>query len=99
IAVTEMLSGFTRVHGLEVQSGKTLHTADLGQISIVLSLATLPLGYVASKKYGDRVQLRAGQLTYPVIGMIRPSHTDDLCPRSHGLSELFSSSSKRRHVQ
>ena len=53
--------------------------------------ANAPLSFsrVASKKNGDRVQLRPPKATDPIIRMVRAGVTEDLPPGRHSLPEFL----------
>ncbi len=56
---------------------------------IVLFLATLALRHVAGEQHDYGVKRGTGQLTYPVIRMIRAGRANDLRPLRHTLAELL----------
>ena len=64
----------------------------------MLRLAALALGFVAGEQDDDGVQVRAGQSSDPVVGMVLSGVAEHLRAGDHSLLELFGKRGQRSLV-
>src|SRR6185312_17293548 len=75
--------------GVEVERREHLHPFASRDEPSMLGLATLALRTIAGEEDGDGVEVRAGQASHPMVGVIRARVAQDLRPGDHALLELF----------
>ena len=99
VAVTEVVVRVVeRRGGVEVERREQLHSLASSDEFSMLRLATLALRAIAGKEYDDGVEVRAGQASNPMVGVIRTRVAKDLRPGDHALLELFGERVQRRRI-
>ena len=90
VAVAEVVVRVVeRRGGLEVERREHLHPLAPRDEFSCSACAALALRDVAGEEDGDGVEVRAGQASHPVVGMIRARVAEDLRAGDHALLELL----------
>ena len=80
---------------LQVQSREGGHVGKPRGILLVLPDAALALGDVAGEEDDDGVEVRTGQASHPVVGVVGSRVSEDLRPSCHSLPKLFRKGGQR----
>ena len=89
IAIAEMIVRIIeRRSGLEIECRERFHPGELRRVLLVLAHAALPFSDVTREEDHDRVEVRAGKPSHPVIGMIGSGIAKDRGARRHPLTKL-----------
>ena len=78
-----------RRDSFQIQRGQHFDSVALRHIPFVLPATALTFRDIAGKQYDNRMQVRTGEPSHPMIWMIRACGAEDARPGSHALTKLF----------